>query len=180
MIDDQIEKFRNQREEIERLIQQCFDYVAIKNAAVAMELRHKAVDMLAELEKIADKEQLDSVRRLNSEIEMIDESIEEVKGNKLRSTMHFDDESKLMKLGYQITDMTDEERWEVLSERAVPVLGLRETAAIIRALALNKIRQRNGEEKFSYCLRCYQHDLERLRKEFYENGNYGWNWNYLK
>lgn len=55
-------------------------------------------------------------------------------------------------LGYRITDMSRDERWEVLTNDALSELGLREVAEIIARLCRERKRQGYGRERYAYAI----------------------------
>ena len=77
------------------------------------------------------------------------------------------DTSDLRKLGYQITNLNREKRWEVL-EKAVPTLGLRKVAYTIASNVKLRKGQKNGKIKFGYSISEWEYDLERLKKQYYK------------
>lgn len=75
------------------------------------------------------------------------------------------DKSALMAYGYQISDRTPEQRWRAL-QKAVPELGLKKVVYTID----NHIKLRaHNKAKFSYSLRQWSMDLEKLKKTYYRN-----------
>ena len=74
--------------------------------------------------------------------------------------------SALMDYGYQISNRTPEQRWRAL-QKAVPELGLKKVVYIID----NHIKLRaTNKEKFSYTLRQWTMDLEKLKKTYFKGG----------
>jgi hypothetical protein len=85
----------------------------------------------------------------------------EVEGELSRSA--FKAQSELFQLGYQISDLTREERWEVIESRAVPFLGAGEVARAIESL----IRLRSGQSRdYSNAIREWEFDLSRIRRRW--------------
>lgn len=79
----------------------------------------------------------------------------------------FNEKSALMRMGYQITGSTKEQRWIVL-KRAVPALGLKKvTYTIANNIRLRK-GQKNGRNKFSYAISQWEHDLHKLKQTYYK------------
>ncbi|MDR6999694.1 hypothetical protein [Neobacillus niacini] len=70
-------------------------------------------------------------------------------------------------MGYQITNSTRDLRWKVL-QRAVPAIGLRKVAYTIAGNVKLLKGQKNGKEKFSYAIREWDHDLQKLKKQYYK------------
>jgi hypothetical protein len=78
--------------------------------------------------------------------------------------IELDGESELHRLGYQITGMSREARWEVLLERAIPVLGVAVVRRTIqRHIALRR-GQWEGESRYSHALGEWEYDLDRLSR----------------
>jgi hypothetical protein len=86
------------------------------------------------------------------------------------------EESHLHRLGYQITGMGRADRWRVLTVRAVPELGLQETANTIAGHVRLRRRMRGGESRFAYAIQEWEHDLERLRSTYFRPGATGFPW----
>ena len=79
------------------------------------------------------------------------------------------DKSALMNYGYQISDRTAEQRWRAL-QKAVPELGLKKVVYIID----NHIKLRvPNKKKFSYSLKQWTMDLEKLKKTYFK-GEFIW------
>ncbi len=79
-------------------------------------------------------------------------------------------ETKLRALGYQITDIHWRERWEILINVAIPILGIEEVTRTI----LNRIYQtlKSGSEmieKRKYALTEWRRDVEMLLDRFNES-----------
>ena len=69
--------------------------------------------------------------------------------------------SALRACGYQITGMSREQRWRVLTAIAIPNLGLRQVVETIKL----HIRLREGQRAdYSYAIGEWEHDLARLRR----------------
>lgn len=84
--------------------------------------------------------------------------------------------SPLFVLGYRITDMSRDERWEVLTSDALSELGLREVAEIIARLCRERKRQDNGRERYAYAIAEWEHDLARLKREYYDYTSEPFRW----
>ncbi len=80
----------------------------------------------------------------------------------------FKEQSNLNKLGYKITGMNREQRWLILTKRAIPELGLKEVVMTIASHVRNRKRQVEGTEKFRYAIGEWEHDLMRLKKDYYQ------------
>jgi hypothetical protein len=93
-----------------------------------------------------------------------------VTGSSIESESDFNklhEKSALRKMGYQITNTSREMRWSVL-QRAVPALGLKKVAFTIASHIKLRKGQKNGKEKFSYAIREWEHDLKRLKRQYYK------------
>ncbi|MBX6764414.1 MAG: hypothetical protein IRY88_12145 [Rubrobacteraceae bacterium] len=85
------------------------------------------------------------------------------------SEAEFQSETQLYRLGYKITGLSRAERWKILSTRAVPVLGLQEVAETIARHCRVRKRQIGGRERYAHAIAEWEHDLDRLKREFYPN-----------
>lgn len=85
----------------------------------------------------------------------------------------FRDETELHRLGYNVTDLNDTGRWEVLKQRAVPTLGLREVVDTIAGLIRTRRLQRFGSYTYQKAIERWESDLRRLKIEYYE-GDFPW------
>lgn len=77
------------------------------------------------------------------------------------------EKSALRKMGYQITNMTRQKRWEIL-QHAVPKLGLKKVAYIIASNVKLRKGQKNGLQKFSYSISEWEYDLDKLKSRYYK------------
>ena len=84
--------------------------------------------------------------------------------------------SPLYVLGYRITDMSREERWEVLTNDALSELGLREVAEIIARLCRERKRHDDGRQRYAYAIAEWEHDLARLKREYYDHASEPFRW----
>ncbi|UQD52223.1 hypothetical protein C0971_09470 [Bacillus methanolicus] len=75
--------------------------------------------------------------------------------------------SDLKKLGYQITGLNRQKRWDIL-KKAVPQLGLKKVAYTIAYNVKLRKGQKDGLKKYSYAISEWEHDLSRLKKEYYK------------
>ena len=73
----------------------------------------------------------------------------------------------LFELGYRVSGMTRRQRWEVLTRKALPQLGLKEVAETIANHCRTRKRQKGGSERFANAIAEWEHDLARLKTEFY-------------
>ena len=89
----------------------------------------------------------------------------------------FNSETPLHKLGYNVSEPTSKSaRWLILSQVAVPTLGLEAVAQTIA----NHIRLRKthvgGEEKYRRAIGEWEHDLATLKSTYYQSlgANFYW------
>lgn len=85
-------------------------------------------------------------------------------------------ESRLRQLGYRFTGLSPAQRWQILRDKAVPELGLREVANTIAWLCRMRRKQRNGQHHYRNAISGWEHDLERLRRELYDKGDQRFTW----
>lgn len=78
-------------------------------------------------------------------------------------------ETDLRKLGYQITGLSRQHRWNILKTKAIPKLPLREIANTIANNVRLRKAQIGGKEKFAYAIAEWEYDLNRLKKEYYRS-----------
>ncbi len=83
--------------------------------------------------------------------------------------------SRLKELGYDTTK-SPSTRWRILTTEAVPELGLPKVAGLIAWFCRSRKAQRGGREKFARAIGEWEHDLERLRREFHPNHRPRFNW----
>ncbi len=81
----------------------------------------------------------------------------------------FQTETRLYQLGYKITGRSRPERWRILKGQAVPALGLEEVVRTIASHCRTRKRQRGGRKKYAHAISEWEHDLDRLKREFYSN-----------
>lgn len=74
--------------------------------------------------------------------------------------------SRLNELGHN-TNKSRTVRWQVLTDNAVPELGLPKVANMIAWLCRTRKQQRGGREKYARAIGEWEHDLARLQKELY-------------
>jgi hypothetical protein len=74
--------------------------------------------------------------------------------------------SDLHELGYQISAMSREERWRVLTDTAVPELGLQHVVETI--VTLTRRTQRAGEQRYRHAIEEWRYDLAHLKRHYYE------------
>ncbi|BCG58104.1 hypothetical protein [Paenibacillus sp. URB8-2] len=86
---------------------------------------------------------------------------------------NFREETDLHRLGYRITGLNRSQRWDVLMRKALPKLTLKEIVyTIARNVRLRK-SQADGKTKFAYAIAEWEHDLKRLKQEYYKS-NFTW------
>ncbi|WP_419871503.1 hypothetical protein [Candidatus Pristimantibacillus sp. PTI5] len=116
------------------------------------------------------KEPLSSVR--NDQFRWPSTEVQESDGHSDRDG-NFREETPLHRLGYRITGLNRGQRWDVLVHRAIPAIALKEIAyTIARNVRLRK-SQTGGRAKFSYAIGEWEHDLKRLKQEYYKS-NFTW------
>ncbi|OMD42672.1 hypothetical protein [Paenibacillus odorifer] len=86
---------------------------------------------------------------------------------------NFREETDLHRLGYRITGLNRNQRWDVLVRKAIPKITLKEIVyTIARNIRLRK-SQAGGKTKFAYAIAEWEHDLKRLKQEYYKS-NFTW------
>jgi hypothetical protein len=80
------------------------------------------------------------------------------------------DQSILMQLGYKITGLTDDQRWNILVNSVLPVVPLQNIVKIISGLIYNRRSMVNGEVRNHNSISKWTNDLNRLKKEYYRGG----------
>ncbi|OMD86477.1 hypothetical protein [Paenibacillus odorifer] len=86
---------------------------------------------------------------------------------------NFREETDLHRLGYRITGLNRIQRWDVLVRKAIPKITLKEIVyTIARNIRLRK-SQAGGKTKFAYAIAEWEHDLKRLKQEYYKS-NFTW------
>lgn len=83
------------------------------------------------------------------------------------SEAEFQTETRLYQLGYRITGRSRSQRWRILENKAVPDLGLEEVVRTIASHCRTRKRQRGGRTKYAHAIAEWEHDLARLKREFY-------------
>ena len=86
-------------------------------------------------------------------------------GGSSTTQLDLSERSDLHRLGYKITGLSRGKRWRVLTERAVPALGLQEVARTIAGHVRRARSQRGGTQRFEYAISEWEHDLARLKSE---------------
>ncbi|TMV52620.1 hypothetical protein FE783_00015 [Paenibacillus mesophilus] len=86
---------------------------------------------------------------------------------------NFREETDLHRQGYRITGLNRTQRWDVLVRKAIPKMTLKEIVfTIARNVRLRK-SQAGGKTKFAYAIAEWEHDLKRLKQEYYKS-NFTW------
>ncbi|KRE50666.1 hypothetical protein [Paenibacillus sp. Soil724D2] len=82
---------------------------------------------------------------------------------------NFREETDLHRLGYRITGLSRMQRWDVLVRKVIPKIALKEIVyTIARNVRLRK-SQVGGKTKFAYAIAEWEHDLKRLKQEYYKS-----------
>ncbi len=82
------------------------------------------------------------------------------------AALELNDETRLYELGYKITGTSREKRWEILTTKAIPELGLWSVAYVIANHCQLRKLQFNGREKYRHAIGEWEYDLERIRREY--------------
>ena len=82
------------------------------------------------------------------------------------SELELKPESRLRQLGYD-TNQSRSARWRILTEKAVPEIGLPKVASLIAWFCRSRKQQRGGGQKFARAIGEWEHDLTRLKREVY-------------
>lgn len=77
-----------------------------------------------------------------------------------------DSASFLMKLGYQITGKSTNERWDILVNKAVPGYGIKAVVLTIAGLMLARTGTAERLKKHSYSLQQWNHDVNCLMDQY--------------
>jgi hypothetical protein len=85
----------------------------------------------------------------------------------------FKEESNLRRLGYRITGLNRLQRWDILVRKVIPRLPLKEIVYTIANNVKLRKRQVGGKDKFAYAISEWEHDLKRLKQEYYKS-NFTW------
>jgi hypothetical protein len=80
----------------------------------------------------------------------------------------YQQETELHALGYKTTDLSAAKRWQVLTKKAVPRLGLQEVVGTIASHIRRSKRQKGGAYKYRKAISKWELDLNKLRKEYYK------------
>lgn len=93
--------------------------------------------------------------------------VEATKNNTVR--LDLPERSELHRLGYKIGGLSRRERWRILTEEAVPRLGLEKVVRTIANHRRRALSQSGGATRYAYAIGEWEHDLARLKREVYPN-----------
>lgn len=93
-------------------------------------------------------------------------AVKETTHSSTRDAYVLQEKSELFRLGYKITGLSRNQRWAILQNKAIPTLGLERTVKIIANNIKLFKRQKNGAIKFHYAISEWEHDINRLKKEY--------------
>jgi len=71
-------------------------------------------------------------------------------------------ETRLHALGYQISDLNSQERWNILKYVAIPMLGAKEVVRTIMAVISSRIARPANAGKFRHAIREWNRDLNAI------------------
>ena len=97
-------------------------------------------------------------------------------GKRSREALPLKEQTDLHKLGYRITGTSRAGRWRVLTEEAVPRLGLKVVARTIANHCRMRRAQSSGEERYAHAIAEWEYDLARLKREFYDARRHQFAW----
>lgn len=84
-------------------------------------------------------------------------------------------QSRLNELGYN-TNKSPSKRWQILTNRAVPELGLYKVANMIAWYCRSRKQQGGGRQKYHRAIAEWEHDLNRLKRELYPKYKADFHW----
>ena len=82
--------------------------------------------------------------------------------NKELSDKNYLQETRLHALGYQISDLNSDERWDILKFVAIPMLGAKEVVRTIMAVISSRIARPANAEKFHHAIKAWNKDLNAI------------------
>ncbi|NHN34393.1 hypothetical protein [Paenibacillus agricola] len=85
----------------------------------------------------------------------------------------FKDETRLHRMGYKITGLNRMKRWDILVRKVIPKMALKEIVNTIANNVRLRKSQEGGHTKFAYAIAEWEHDLKRLKQEYYSS-NFTW------
>jgi len=71
-------------------------------------------------------------------------------------------ETRLHALGYQISDLNSDERWNILKFVAIPMLGAKEVVRTIMAVISSRIARPANADKFRHAIKAWNKDLNAI------------------
>jgi len=71
-------------------------------------------------------------------------------------------ETRLHALGYQISDLNSQERWDILKFVAIPMLGPKEVVRTIMAVLSSRIARPANADKFRHAIKAWNKDLNAI------------------
>ncbi|MBF0504609.1 MAG: hypothetical protein HQL14_05850 [Candidatus Omnitrophica bacterium] len=71
-------------------------------------------------------------------------------------------ETRLHALGYQISDLNSQERWNILKFVAIPMLGAKEVVRTVMAVISSRIARPANADKFRHAIRAWNKDLNAI------------------
>lgn len=71
-------------------------------------------------------------------------------------------ETRLHALGYQISNLNSQERWEILKYVAIPMLGAKEVVRTIMAVISSRIASPANADKFRHAIKGWNTDLNAI------------------
>lgn len=84
--------------------------------------------------------------------------------------------SELHRLGYKIGGLSRRERWWILTEEAVPRLGLEKVVRTIADHRRRVLNQAGGAARFAHAVAEWEHDLALLKRDYYDRVRKGFAW----
>lgn len=91
---------------------------------------------------------------------------EESKNHEDADLLELRERSRLNELGYN-TNLSRSARWDILTRKAIPELGLPKIASLIAWFCRSRKQQVGGRRKFARAIGEWEHDLDRLKREVY-------------
>jgi len=82
--------------------------------------------------------------------------------NKELSDKNYLQETRLHALGYQISDLNSDERWNILKFVAIPMLGAKEVVRTIMAVISSRIARPANADKFRHAIKAWNKDLNAI------------------
>jgi hypothetical protein len=79
-----------------------------------------------------------------------------------RTDKQYLEETRLHALGYRISDLNADERWDILKYVAIPMLGSKEVVRTIIAVVSSRIARPANAEKFRFAFKEWNRDLNAI------------------